>query len=156
MGYYLVDGIYLEWATFVKNIPLGQSEKNILYSKKQEGARKDVERAFGILQARFAILRYAANYWHHSTLANIMYACIILYNMIVEDERGNYSGAHDYNYDYERHPVASVHHENGPIDGFANLLERNNSFRDRATHRRLKRDLIQHIWDKSQQDRHNN
>uniref|UniRef100_A0A452YLD0 DDE Tnp4 domain-containing protein n=1 Tax=Aegilops tauschii subsp. strangulata TaxID=200361 RepID=A0A452YLD0_AEGTS len=55
MGYYLVDGIYPEWAAFVKNIPLAQSEK-------QEGARKDVERAFAILQARFAILRYAANY----------------------------------------------------------------------------------------------
>ena len=62
MGYYLVDGIYPEWAAFVKNIPLAQSEKDILYSKKQEGARKDVERAFAILQAQFAILRYAANY----------------------------------------------------------------------------------------------
>ena len=109
-----------------------------------------------VKQARFAILRYAANYWHRSTLANIMYACIILYNMIVEDERGNYSGAHDYNYDQGRHPVAPVRHEHGPIDGFANLLERNNSVRDRATHRRLKRDLIQHIWDKSQENRHNN
>ncbi|XP_066159807.1 uncharacterized protein [Oryza sativa Japonica Group] len=48
-GYYLADGIYPEWAVFQKTIPLPQTEKHKLYATHQEGARKDVERAFGVL-----------------------------------------------------------------------------------------------------------
>ena len=91
MGYYLVDGIYPEWTAFVKSIRAPQNARDRLFAKKQESARKDVERAFAALQSRFAILRYAARYWHRSTLSDIMYACIILHNMIVEDERDNVS-----------------------------------------------------------------
>ena len=57
MGYYLRDGIYPEWATFVKTIPRPQGDKRRLFSKYQESQRKDVERAFGELQSRFAIIR---------------------------------------------------------------------------------------------------
>jgi len=56
-SYYLVDGIYPEWAIFVKSIPQPQSEKHKLFAQCQEGARKDVECAFGILQSRFSILK---------------------------------------------------------------------------------------------------
>ena len=49
MGYYLADGIYPEWATFIKTIPRPQGEKRKLFAKYQEGQRKDIERAFGVL-----------------------------------------------------------------------------------------------------------
>ncbi|XP_066341234.1 uncharacterized protein [Miscanthus floridulus] len=47
--YFLADGIYPEWAVFVKSIRLPITEKEKLYAQEQEGARKDIERAFGVL-----------------------------------------------------------------------------------------------------------
>ncbi|XP_047314692.1 uncharacterized protein LOC124918693 [Impatiens glandulifera] len=87
MGYYLADGIYPPWATFVKSIHLPMNRKTKHFTAAQESARKDVERAFGVLQARFAIVRGPARYFDRDTLNKIMMACIIMHNMIVEDER---------------------------------------------------------------------
>jgi hypothetical protein len=60
--YYLADGIYPEWVAFMKTIPLPQSDKHKLFAKFQEGERKDVERAFGVLQSRFSIVCHPARY----------------------------------------------------------------------------------------------
>ncbi|GJR21171.1 ALP1-like protein [Tanacetum coccineum] len=53
-GYYLVDGIYSELATLVKTIPepADDDHKRILFKQKQESARKDVERVFGVLKKK--------------------------------------------------------------------------------------------------------
>ncbi|CAL2272055.1 unnamed protein product [Prunus armeniaca] len=53
--YYLADGIYPRWTTFVKSIPHPRSHKEIFFAAYQEGYRKDVERCFGILQARWQL-----------------------------------------------------------------------------------------------------
>jgi hypothetical protein len=49
IGYYLFDGIYLEWPIFVKSISLPISNKHKRFAKEQEGARKDIKRAFDVL-----------------------------------------------------------------------------------------------------------
>ena len=59
---------------------------------------KDVERAFGVLQARFAIVCGSARFFFPETLQNIMKACIILHNMIIEDERDE-NEVVDFNYE---------------------------------------------------------
>ncbi|GJS94012.1 ALP1-like protein [Tanacetum coccineum] len=48
-GYYLADGIYPQWSTFVKSFTVARDEKNVVFKRRQESARKDVERAFGVL-----------------------------------------------------------------------------------------------------------
>ncbi|GJS82713.1 ALP1-like protein [Tanacetum coccineum] len=87
-GYYLVDGIYPELLTFAKTIPEPSDDdhKRILYKQKQEAARKDVERAFGVLKKKWAILANPARPMKKERIMNMMYTCIILHNMIRKDK----------------------------------------------------------------------
>ena len=52
----------------------------------QERARKDIERAFGVLKKRWKIFDSPARPKDKKKIENIMYTCIILHNMILEDE----------------------------------------------------------------------
>nr|GFD16608.1 nucleotide-binding, alpha-beta plait [Tanacetum cinerariifolium] len=61
-GYYLADGIYPQWATFVKSFTVANDAKHAYFKKRQEGARKDVERAFGVLQERRGMIQPARSY----------------------------------------------------------------------------------------------
>jgi hypothetical protein len=56
MGYYLADGIYHPWTMFVKTIERPQGPKRSHFATMKESTRKDVERAFSVLQKRFAIV----------------------------------------------------------------------------------------------------
>nr|GEZ64894.1 hypothetical protein [Tanacetum cinerariifolium] len=49
-GYYLADGIYPTWSTFVKTFSIARDEKTLKFKRVQESARKDIERPFGVLQ----------------------------------------------------------------------------------------------------------
>ena len=91
MNYYLTDGIYPKWATFIQSISMTQGPHAILFAQRQEAVRKDVERVFGVLQARFAIVKNPALFWDKVKIEKIMRTCIILHNMIVEGERYGYS-----------------------------------------------------------------
>ncbi|KAM0014028.1 putative harbinger transposase-derived protein [Helianthus debilis subsp. tardiflorus] len=83
-GYYLVDENYLEWATFVKTLSCLDVEKRLYYKKKQETARKVVERAFGVLKKRWPIIAQPSRILEKSKMRNVMYTCMIWHNMILE------------------------------------------------------------------------
>ncbi|XP_016200014.2 uncharacterized protein LOC107641019 [Arachis ipaensis] len=148
MGYYLVDDIYPEWATFVKLISKPQGEKCKLFAQYQEGQRKDVERAFRVLQACFAIIRGPARFWKKKKLANIMRASTILHNMIVEDERDTYAEnfAQGLEYDDVENGLSQPQVGEEDFAPYHQFLQRNAQVRNRQQHRQLKEDLIEHIW----------
>jgi hypothetical protein len=139
MGYYLADGIYPSWATFVKTIPEPQGNKKKYFAKAQESCRKDVERAFGVLQARFAIVRGPAREWDAETLAAIMKACIIMHNLIVEDEGIDED---DFSYDDMGEKVKISHNGTPELDEF---IQNYKSIQDKETHTQLQADLVEHI-----------
>ncbi|CAL2276432.1 unnamed protein product [Prunus armeniaca] len=85
-AYYLADRIYPRWTTFMKTIPNPQSEKEKSFAAFQEGYKKDMERCFGVLQAYWAIIKGVARMLDEEVLQSIIMTCIILHNMIVEDE----------------------------------------------------------------------
>jgi hypothetical protein len=74
-----------------------------------------------------------------------MKACIILHNMIVEDERESY-----LEYVYDQNPAAVITpvnvERNGPIS-FADFIENYHSMKDEHVHFQLRRDLIKHQWE---------
>jgi hypothetical protein len=142
MGYYLADGIYPNWSTFVKIIPRPLGAKRKYFASKQESARKDVERAFGVLQSRFAIVRGPVRYWDEETLAYIMKACIIMHNMIIEDE-----GAMNLGFDHEHEVNSFISVSHGEIPELHDFLQTHNRIRDRATNFQLQEDLIEHLWE---------
>ena len=159
-GYYLTDGIYPPWASFIQSINLPQTPKDNLFKQRQEAVRKDVERTFGVLQARFAVVRNPSLAWDRDILDKIMKTCIILHNMIVEDERDTYRNYADTQEFYELPPEFgtrgyTVIQQEDPLDISTNriaqigtFLENRGRLRDRQTHLALKRDLIEHVWQK--------
>ncbi|XP_014751597.2 uncharacterized protein LOC100822596 [Brachypodium distachyon] len=145
MGYYLVDGIYPLWATFVKTISCPQGNKKKHFAKVQEAVRKDVERAFGVLQIRFAMVRGPARWWDPDILWYIMTACVILHNMIIDDERGE---EEEFDYDQEDTEVLTQE-DYGYRDPL--LLEEfsaiHRGIKNRQTHEQLRDDLVEHLWE---------
>ncbi|XP_047979205.1 uncharacterized protein LOC125221125 [Salvia hispanica] len=86
MGCYLADGIYPMWPVFVKMIRCATEDKKKYFASCQEAVHKDVEQAFGVLQSRWAIVKGPSRLWHMDCIADVIYARIIMHNMIVEDE----------------------------------------------------------------------
>uniref|UniRef100_A0A0D3CUL8 DDE Tnp4 domain-containing protein n=1 Tax=Brassica oleracea var. oleracea TaxID=109376 RepID=A0A0D3CUL8_BRAOL len=151
LTYYLTDGIYPNWDTFVQSIREPQGPKASLFATKQEAVRKDVERAFGVLQARFAIVKNPALLWDKIKIGKIMRACIILHNMIVEDERDKYtltdvsvfeqpesSRSSHVDLNFSTQMPTNLHNVMG-------MLTIRNEVRDNQIHQRLKVDLVENI-----------
>ncbi|XP_028082670.1 uncharacterized protein LOC114283992 [Camellia sinensis] len=142
MCYYLVDGIYPQWATLVQTISSPQGAKRQHFAMMQESVRKDVERAFGVLQSRFAIIGGAVHFRDPKMLVNIMKSCIILHNMIVEDEREEH-----LDFDYEISSTNTpVQLSSTPTNDFQSFLSRHLGIRDKDAYHALRNDLVEHMW----------
>ncbi|KAL4592541.1 hypothetical protein LXL04_005541 [Taraxacum kok-saghyz] len=152
-GYYLVDGIYPERSIFVKTLAYPDDPQRQKYKRAQERARKDIERAFGVLKKRsdrIPILRYRSrsydpihdptdlrSYCDPARFLEVMFTCMILHNMILEDE-GHAICQYDENEIIpppQPLPVASPEY-----------LQRVQIVRSREIHGDLRRHLVDHLW----------
>ncbi|KAF5796593.1 putative harbinger transposase-derived protein [Helianthus annuus] len=134
-GYYLVDGIYPEWGVFVKSFTKhGTTDpKRLKFNRVQMAARKDVERAFGVLKKRWRILGIPCRLWDKDQIGNVMYTCIILHNMILEDEG---------------RAVVTYYDDDDPQPGNVtdeDKAENEYLIKSRDIHQNLRADLVEHV-----------
>ncbi|XP_047972534.1 uncharacterized protein LOC125215218 [Salvia hispanica] len=137
-----------------------QTMRHKLFARHQESARKDVERAFGVLQAHFAFIKCPCLIWDRDIMGTIMIACIILHNMIVEDERSTYSNYCDpAEFIQDRFGQSSRENEDGDanndfiysmnrIVSLASYMKNKAQLQNREAHKALRDDLVEHIWAK--------
>ncbi|PLW52715.1 hypothetical protein PCANC_15994 [Puccinia coronata f. sp. avenae] len=84
-AYYLCNGIYPSWGSFIKSIPNASDLATKHFNSVQEAFRKDIERAFGSLQSKWHILTSPICNWYQDNIEQIVLCCIILHNMMVEE-----------------------------------------------------------------------
>jgi hypothetical protein len=120
----------------------------------QEAYRKDVERAFGVLQARYVIVCFPGRFWKHNDLSKIMSAVIILHNMTIEDEAGT-EFEEDFNYHQTPGTRATITTNEPNNSTFEQFVLRYQAIRDHVLHAQLQQDLIDHLWNKHGSDEEN-
>ncbi len=85
----LVDGIYPPFSRFVKGIKEPTTDAESKYTSWQEGARKDIERAFGVLQGAFKFTGTPIQLHNPKQISARLATCIMLHNMKVSDRVNN-------------------------------------------------------------------
>ncbi len=135
--YLLIHGIYPQWSCFVQTIHKAQDAKKMKIAKMQEGARKDVEQCFGVLQAHFGIIQNSYKLWKMDTIYEIMTTCVIFHNMIIKDER-------DYNFESLFDLANARQWQHGFT--FQRYMEGISKLENTHTHLTLKSNLVEHLW----------
>ncbi|XP_071708663.1 protein ALP1-like [Rutidosis leptorrhynchoides] len=138
-GYYLADGIYPTWASFVKGFSSAVDEKRTYFTRQQAAARKDVKRTFGILQGRWHILQQPARAYARNQMRRLMYTCIRLHNIIIEDNGYNFA-VNDWVYEPPQHIQRTW------IERCDARARRTRELLDREVHEGLQSDLVEHLW----------
>ena len=110
---------------------------------KQESYRKDVEHAFGVLQSRFTIVAKPTHLWDKNVLDDIMKACIIMHNMIVEDERDLNAPIVEA-MEVPAPTVEIIEDENARFEKFVAQFSQ---IKDKEAHIALRNALIEHLWE---------
>jgi hypothetical protein len=99
---------------------------------------KDLECAFGVLQARWEIVQNPVHAWGLETISDIMMAYIILYNMVVQNENnGDFESIFEF-------PMRGGSMRRGVP--FEELRAGVCDVESMATHLKLRNDLFDYMW----------
>ena len=163
MPYWFSDGIYPKAPFFILSIaePVAMREK--LFASIQEDVRKDIERAFGVLQAKWNILCRPSKLMSVDTMEVIMRCAIILQNMCVE-ERESFGTDYGIAANEQANEVivggavwpmwcglVRLHGASVIVPGassLAALCEARAFMENEAERMRTKKFLMQHMWEK--------
>jgi hypothetical protein len=124
------------------------NEKDWCFAGRQESVRKRVECTFNILQSRFNITHCLARMWKIKDDVNIVACCIILDNTITKTEKRKEKKS----YWLEREPrsiyrtTTEVSTQVNPY--FEEKLQRNLELQNNSKHTTLKKNLVEHIWER--------
>ena len=132
---------------FVKTVGTPTSNKQKTYSPIQEGARKSVERVFGVLFKQFAILFLPGWLWFSEEMAFVMKACCILHNMTVEERVGGFVG--DEVGGIRAHLASEENTELVSLETgmFGLQTDGASTVKSSDEHFRLKTALVVHVWE---------
>ncbi|XP_076939492.1 uncharacterized protein LOC143608317 [Bidens hawaiensis] len=133
-GYCLVDGIYNERSTLVQAYAFPVEDKRKYLKKKQESARKDIERAFGVRKKNFHLISRPLQFWSRDKIMDVVYTCIILHNMVLEDQ--GMAICQYYHGDVLR-PESTITDD----EKLQNVLY----LKNREVHRNLRHELVEHM-----------
>lgn len=112
-----------------------------------------MERAFGVLQIQWSIVKNPGRVWDVDCMKTIMKTCVILHNMNIEyteiESASNIEIQCDNISVPDLLPEITVSHENVvPVQGtIAWLLGARQQIKNRLEHVALKTDLINHMWE---------
>ena len=92
MPYYLTDKAYHKYPVFLSCYPNPTTRKQRIVNRLQEAMRKDVERLYGVLTARFYMLLRPSRFTSVLQMIKAVKAMAILHNMVVLERRGDFLG----------------------------------------------------------------
>ena len=104
----------------------------------QESTRKDIERCFGLFQGRFKIIANPFKLWNTAIMVDIMYACIIMHLMIVEDESSENNLESLFQVEAPTRIIGAL--------PFEALVARIEQLENIDLYYSLRGDLIEHLW----------
>lgn len=88
--YNVVDGIYPHYTFFISVYGTADTENGKVFHRLQEALRKDAERLYAVLTARFHIALHHAQYATVGTVSAVAKAVAMLHNMVTENRRDGF------------------------------------------------------------------
>jgi hypothetical protein len=92
------DGIYPSYSRFARGIKVPANREEKKYTSWQEGVRKDVERAFGVLKNTWQFLDRPILLHDLTDISNRVVSCLLLHNIFITDRVMQEASDTCYNY----------------------------------------------------------
>jgi Plant transposon protein len=127
--------------------------KENAYNAAQEGERKEVERAFGVLQGKFNIIRESSRFWSREMMQDIVQAVVILHNMCVEYRTEDQSDEMTTSVPIPitlgsraQSDMVMVTDGTAPPGTWAAFFQAHRNAKDLSEFKRMRGLLMEHIW----------
>jgi Plant transposon protein len=114
----LVDGAYPKFDRLVKPMKFPILPEQKKFKEWQSAARKDIERAFGMLQGRFQAVVRPIQLWDIKEVFRMIKCCLCLHNMCVADRvmNGDLEADYDPTNDLREDPSARSFNNTDDVD----------------------------------------